>query len=121
VERHDKQFSIPAPWPEKPGEETRVMIDSFGGGDYAIEVRGKLISFEWSEMFGPLPLRRDGSEMRSVGPNHPFWRAVSLWNLQGRRLDNKRAIWHEPKKPVLRHIAGRHYEVIEDGEPGYDW
>jgi hypothetical protein len=123
----DRQFSIPAPWPEKEGEETRVMIDIFGGPEeYLIDVRGKLIRFEWSEMFGPAPLTKTGAIMESIGPKHGFWRAASLWNLQGRRFEGNRAIWHEPRKPQYetRHLGGRNYEivkVIDPGEPGHDW
>lgn len=118
----DDQYSIPAPWSEEPGKETRVMIDSFRGeAEYLITVRGKDVRFEWSERFGPMPLNKDGSEARGIGHKHGFWRAASLWNLQGRRLDGNRAIWHEPKRPVLKHLGGRNYLVIEDGEEGYDW
>ena len=68
-----------------------------------------------------MPINKDGSECLSIGPKHGFWRAASLWNLQGRRLEGNRAIWHEPKKPVLKHLGGRHYQIIEQGEPGHDW
>lgn len=100
----DRQFSIPAPdsW-LKPGEEpSQIMIDCFGGHEFFLEVRGKLVRFEWSNQFGPLPINKDGSEARSIGPKHGFWRAASLWNLQGRRLDGDRAIWHEPRKPAAQ-------------------
>lgn len=125
----DRQFSIPKPEGMlEPGEQpSRIMIDCFGGDDeYLIDVRGKLIRFEWSERFGPLPINKDGSEARSIGPGHGFWRAASLWNLQGRRLEGNRAIWHEPRKPEYetKHLGGRHYEiirVIHPGEPGHDW
>ena len=119
----DRQFSIPKPddW-LKPGEKpSRIMIDCFGGGEFFITVREKIVRFEWSEQFGPLPVTKTGAEMTSIGPKHPFWRAVSLWNLQGRRVDGNNAIWHEPKKPVLKHLGGRNYMIIEDGEPGHDW
>jgi hypothetical protein len=96
------------------------MIDCFVGDEYFIEVRGKLIRFEWSEQCGPLPINKDGSEALSIGPKHGFWRAASLWNLQGRRLDGNKAIWHEPKKDVLER-RGRMLFVIEHGEPGQDW
>jgi len=117
----DKQFSIPKPW-IPPGEEpSRIMIDAFGGDEHFIEVRGKLIRFQWSAIFGPMPVNRDGSECRSIGPRHGFWRAASLWNLQGRRLEGNRAIWHEPRKPVYE-IHGRTItKVIDPGEPGHDW
>lgn len=121
---NDKQFSIerPAHWPSAAdGSTSRIMIDVFGSGDYYIEVRGELIKFEFGERFGPMPLTKKGAERTSIGPNHQFWRAASLWNLQGRRLEGDRAIWHEPKKPVLKHLGGRNYQVIEDGEKGHDW
>ena len=113
----------------KPGEKrSRVMIDSFGGDERFIEVRGKLIRFEWSDQFGPIPINKDGSEARSIGPTHGFWRAVSLWRLQGSRLDGDRAIWHEPRKPVYvydteRVGGGRRkiVKVIDPGEEGHDW
>lgn len=124
----DRQFSIPTPdsW-LKPGEKpSRIMIDCFGGDEYLIDIRGKLVRFEWSEQFGPLPINKDGSEALSIGPKHGFWRAASLWNLQGRRLDGDLAIWHEPRQPVYEteHISGRKYlitKVIDPGEPGHDW
>src|ERR1044071_3439547 len=102
---HDHQFSIP--WPTTTGRKDRIFIDQFGSGDYEIEVRGKIVRFDWSDQFGPLPINKDGSEARSIGPRHGFWRAASLWKLQGMRLEGKRAIWHEPKKPVTEK-RGRH-------------
>ncbi len=113
--KHDKQFSVP--FGDKGG---RAMIDCFGGDEYLIDVRGKLIRFEWSEQFGPMAINKDGSEELSIGPNHGFWRAASLWNLQGQRLDGNRAIWHEPKKPVTEK-RGRHTFIVEHGELGHDW
>jgi hypothetical protein len=99
----------------------RVMIDCFGGFDpLRIVVRGKAILFEMSEEFGPMPVTGRGAE-RDLGARHPFWRAVSLWNVQGRRREGDIAIWHEPKKPVLEHLGGRNYREIEAGETGWDW
>jgi hypothetical protein len=80
---------------------------------------GGLFRFDWSEQFGPLPTRKDGGE-RLLGPRHKFWRAVSLWNLQGQRVDGKRAIWHEPKQPVFEKRGQRSF-IVEQGEPGWDW
>jgi len=124
----DRQFSIPKPksWCAPNEAPNRIMIDAFGGGEYLIEVRGNPIRFEWSNIFGPMPINKDGSEALSVGPKHGFWRAASLWNLQGRRLEGNRAIWHEPRKPVYekKHLGGRQYlltKVIDPGEPGHDW
>jgi hypothetical protein len=127
---HDRQLKFkhvgPAPASDADPLIITGVLSCFGGGSYEIEVRGKIIRFDWSEQFGPLPINRDGSEARSIGPKHAFWRAASLWNLQGQRLDGKHAIWHEPQKPVyeLTPATGRHRvitKVIHPGEPGHDW
>ena len=98
-----------------------VCIDSFTDGrDLVIAVGGKIIRFEFGHYFGPMPVTRTGAE-RDIGPRHPFWRAVSLWRAQGSVVEGSTAVWREPKKPVLQHIGGRHYRVIERGEHGHDW
>lgn len=124
MRKHDRQFSIPNPF-ESEGESSRIFIDCFGSGDYRIEVRGKIVRFAWSERFGPMPLNRNNTEARSVGPKHPFWRAASLWNLQGQRIENGMCIWHEPRKPEYeitrdgrKHIITK---VLHPGEEGWDW
>lgn len=110
----DQQFEI-----KLNGEP--CFIDTFGGPEeYFIDVRGKLIRFEWSDRFGPMPIKKGGAEMTSIGTRHGFWRAASLWNLQGRRLEGDRAIWHEPKSPVTEK-RGRRTFIIEHGDPGWDW
>lgn len=100
-------------------------VDWWGGDALKIEIAGRFILFEFSDRFGPMPTTKRGME-RKMGPHDPFWRAVSLWKLQGRRTENGVAIWHEPKKPVYetKHLGGRNYlitRVIEAGEPGHDW
>lgn len=97
-----------------------VFIDCFGSGEYLIKVGIETIRFEWSDRFGPLPITETCAG-RDLRHNHPFWRAASLWKLQGKRLEGNNAVWHEPKKPVLKHLGGRHYQVIEAGEQGHDW
>lgn len=101
---------------------TRAMIDNFASDDMTIAVGTHIIKFEFSQMFGPMALTKTGAE-RSLPPklNHQFLRAASLWNAQGKRMNGSQAIWHEPKKPVLKHLGGRHYQVIEQGEVGHDW
>jgi len=114
VVQHDRQFSIDLP------DGSRAFCDCFGGGDYIIAVRGKEIRFEWSERFGPLPVSKTGIPLE-LSWRHPFWRAASLWRLQGQRVDGNRCIWHEPKKPVLKHLGGKNYLIVENGEEGWDW
>lgn len=109
----DRQFSIPTDY-------GRAFGDCFGSGNYLIDVGRKVQQFDWSDRFGPLPTRKNGVPV-DLEPKHPFWRAVSLWKLQGARLDGKTAIWHEPKRPVLKHLGGKNYLVVENGEEGWDW
>jgi len=121
----DRHYSIPAPRKPAPAK-TRVMIDAFGGGEFIIETKRGKVVFEWSDMFGPIPIAKNRGQPRDLVPSHPFWRAASLWNLQGRRTDGKRAVWHEPRKPVYetKHLGGRHYlitKIIDEGEIGHDW
>ena len=71
----DRHFSIPMP-------KGRAMIDSFGGDEMLMATAKGEIRFEWSDRFGPLPINKNGSE-RALSHRHPFWRAASLWNLQG--------------------------------------
>lgn len=117
----DRQFSIPSPF----FDDSRIMIDCYDGDEYFIDVGGKLIRFEWSDRFGPLPLRKDGSEMTSIGPSHKFWKAVSWWNAQGRVLHWNKAIWHKPPPPIYKtEKRGRKtwiVGVIDAGEEGHDW
>lgn len=111
----DKQFVVGS-------GESKCFVDIFGDGpQLLIEAGAQVILFCWSDLFGPIPECKNG-DVRDLNHRHPFWHAVSLWNLQGRRIaDDGSCLWHEPKKPVLRHLGGRNYEVIEDGEEGYDW
>src|SRR6185437_4948358 len=104
---NDRQFSIPAPWEPAPAK-TRVMIDAFGGGEFTIETKRGVVLFEFSELFGPLPITKRGAQ-RDLSHSHPFWRAASLWKVQGRQMDGNRCIWHEPRKPVYetKHLGGR--------------
>ncbi len=113
----DQQFSVPTP---ETGEGNRAMLDCSGGRTIKINVRGALIPFQFSERWGPIPVTING-EVRDLHHTHPFWRSVSLWVLQGKYVSDGIAVWHEPKKPVLQHLGGRHYKVIEEGEEGHDW
>lgn len=108
------QYSVPMP------DGNRAMVDSFFGAELTVVTSKGPIRFEFSEFFGPMPVTATGAE-RELEPRHPFWRAASLWRLQGARAEGGQAIWREPAKLVLEHIAGRHWRVIVDGEPGHDW
>jgi hypothetical protein len=108
----DKQFALDTP-------TGRYMVDCFSTDELQITVGRETIHFEFGEMFGPLPVTKRGVQ-RDLRDNHPFWRAVSLWNVQGARTENGTAIWHEPRKPVVE-LRGNRWFIIQDGEIGHDW
>lgn len=114
----DNQVSIAMP------DGGRAFLDCFGCEEFVIEVNGEHIPFDWSDQFGPLPLKKDRQGRavgeKVLGPRHQFWRAVSWWRLQGRRVENGLAIWHRPK-PDIYEKRGRHLFVLQHGEPGWDW
>lgn len=86
-----------------------------------IEVNGKRWRLIWSEMWGPAVGDRNGDIAdKQPGPNHAFWRAATLWNRQGRRVDGLTAVWHEPAPEILQTVRrkGRRVEVrvVQAGE-----
>lgn len=96
-------------------------IDAWGVGPYLIEIANKVYRFEDSDRFGPYTLGAKGEPLsRQPGERSPFWHAYQAWRDQGRRLaaDGKSCVWDEPKPMTVRHVAGRHYAVVEQGENG---
>lgn len=66
-------------------------IDSWGAGPFKIEVVafGRSFMFEDSERFGPVPLKKNGLEIKAPGyfaENSMFWHAWERWKNQGRRV-----------------------------------
>lgn len=86
--------------------------------DYCIEVGGKTYRFEWHSYSGPARVKENG-EIHGHQPM-AFLRAASLWNLQGRRVENGMCVWHEPRQPVTE-MRGRRRVIVEPGEEGWDW
>ncbi len=108
-----------------PAQDWGVIGDGFcldGSGQQVciITVGTKQMRFEFSERFGPLFVGRANVPLENQNPPK-FLRAVSLWAVQGRRMSGDNCVWHEPKRPVTKHIGGRRYKIIEDGEVGWDW
>ena len=96
-------------------------LDSWGAGPFVIEAGGKSFRFEDSDRFGPSIINLNGEfKARQLGERSPFWTAHRQWRKQGRRMkDNGLTCIYDPPKPtVLRHIAGRNYMIVEDGEEG---
>lgn len=72
-----------------------VHIDSWGAGPFKIEVvpGGRQFVFEDSDRFGPVPLKKNGWEVRAPGyfaESSMFWPAWQKWRDQGRRLADDR-------------------------------
>lgn len=87
--------------------------------DFRIVVDAKEYTFEWHAYCGPMPTTKRGDE-RKLGSRHRFWKAVTWWNMQGREVKDGLCAWRVPRPPKLKHLGGRHYEIVEDGEPGWD-
>jgi len=61
--------------------------------EYVITAGGKDIRFEMHPYCGPMPVSKTGAGL-SLGPNHPFWGAVTRWSQQGGKVDdNGKCIW----------------------------
>ena len=72
-----------------------------------IAVNGRGLRLGWSDRWGPYLADQHGDPAkREPGPNHEFWRAASLWNRQGKRIENGTAIWHEPAPEIIE-VRGR--------------
>lgn len=88
-----------------------------GGSDHRITDAAKAEwTFEMHPTCGPATLDRHGAiAERQPGPRSPFWRAVTLWAMQGRRVDTDgRCIWDEPPTIRVVHVAGRQHVVLPE-------
>lgn len=75
-------------------------IDSWGAGPFKIEVVacGRSFLFEDSDRFGPVPMKKNGWEVKAPGyfaENSMFWHVWGKWKAQGRRVadDGVTCIW----------------------------
>ena len=96
---------------------SNVCLDRWGAGPFRLEVEGQTFAFEFSEMFGPTVLD-EFEDPLDVQPDEasPFWRAVTLWSRQGRRVNHGLAVWHEPK-PTIVVVRKRQLVTLQEGEP----
>jgi hypothetical protein len=99
-----------------------IACISVGGPHRTISVKGRIYRFEMHPATGPWAVTKAGEvAANQPGARDPFWEAVTFWDRQGRRLDAAgRCAWDYPPRPILRHLAGRQYEITgyEPGRPG---
>ena len=98
-----------------------ICIDAWGVGPFVIIDRnGKSYRFEDSDRFGPALCKANGELFANPYPGErsPFWRAHFLWRKQGRRVsyDGITCVWREPKPTVIKHMGGKHWIIVENGE-----
>lgn len=94
----------------------QVICVLLGGPMRRIQVNGKIYEFEMHPYCGPTLLnKRTGSPLKHQ-PND-FLEAASLWAQQGQRLDDGLCRWDHPAKPILRHLGGRHYQMVGEHPP----
>jgi hypothetical protein len=96
-----------------------TMCLLLGGPEYDIVVRGRTYHFEMHPYNGPNLINPDGSvKVKQPAERDPFWRAVALWEKQGRRLEAEgRCVWDLEPVPVIRHLRGRQYLVVGERMP----
>ena len=76
-----------------------VHICSFSDPqDYKIYVEnsrrgGRTYRFDFSERFGPMVIGVNGREVAQPGPQHPFWKSVTLWHRQGKRVGGRWTVY----------------------------
>lgn len=109
------------PWQSADDIRTRFRIPN-GSMTVLPEFRltlpgGAVYRFDWHRYLGPIFVRTDGEPLaRQPSARNPMWKAFAAWDRQGRKVDaDGNCIWtQEPPapEPVLRHIKGRHFEVI---------
>lgn len=81
-----------------------------GGSMHTISVGGKLYEFEMHPYCGPTLLDKHGGPLEHQPM--PFLEAASLWAQQGQKEENGLCVWYHEAKPILKHLGGRHYQVM---------
>lgn len=78
--------------------------------EFDIQVGGKRFHFEMHPYIGPVALTKRG-DPRSSQPLK-FLAAVTLWNAQGRRMENGLCRWDHEAEPMLKHIGKNNYKIV---------
>jgi hypothetical protein len=58
-------------------KDTILMLAEYPGEQ--VIVNGKVWAFDYSDRFGPLWLKKDGTERKSQNPNKAVWKAFEQW------------------------------------------
>lgn len=73
---------------------------------YRILCEGRGFYFEAGAASRPIVVTRRGQPASQPSIRHPFWRAVALWDGQGRRMSaDGLCVWDEPRQPRERRSA----------------
>lgn len=95
----------------------RAASTPWGAGPFVIEVDGKSFRFDDSDRFGPYIITSAGDiATRQPTERSPFWRVHRIWVRQGRRVENERCLWDEPKPTLFKSIGKRSGLIVENGE-----
>lgn len=81
-----------------------------GGPMLKIQVNGRIIEFEMHPYCGPNILNKRGEPLAHQPQD--FLEADSLWAQQGKRMENGLCRWDHKPEMILKHIIGKHYEVV---------
>lgn len=72
---------------------------------------GRIIYFEWSDMFGPLLVGKIGGPI-DKDPTHRFLVAVTQWHRQGKRVcPDGFCVWRPEHEELVMPLGGRHYRA----------
>lgn len=89
--------------------DSTIHVCSYHELSAVIEVDGESFHFDFSDRFGPLVTTKAGRECKEPDPKHKFWRAITLWEKQGKRVTGGRAIWEYPPPDKLLRLGGKNY------------
>lgn len=89
-----------------------TFLDSWGSGPLLLRYGGRNWYFEFSDMFGPVLLRKTDLEPAAGQPvreDHPFWPGFNMWLHAGKKcraIRNKQGrirfhLCHVPREEVL--------------------
>ena len=110
----NREAELPAITRIGSGDWLGACVDC-GGPMLKISVGGKVIEFEMHPYCGPNILNRKGEPLATQP--HDFLVAASLWAQQGRRMEDGLCRWDHPPKEILKHLGGRHWQILGYEQP----